>query len=132
MAHVRKKFDEAVGYDAARAKHVVGEIPKLYQTEKHIRENPSLTELESCQLRLREASPVLDDLKSYLVEEYGNVLCSSPIRKAMAYTLKLWDKLTVCLLNGQLQIDNNLIENCIRPIALGRKNYLFSGSHAAT
>jgi hypothetical protein len=131
MAHVRRKFNEAVNYDAVRAKHVVGEIAKLYQVEKKIRENPQLTELEICQRRLLEASPVLDKLKSYLVEEYGKVLPSSPIGKAIAYTLKLWDKLTVYLLHGQLQIDNNWIENMIRPIALGRKNYLFAGSHAA-
>jgi len=131
MAHVRRKFDEAVGYDAVRAKHVVGEIAKLYEVEKKIRENPQLTELEICQLRLLEASPVLDKLKSYLVEEYGNVLPSSPIGKAIAYTLKLWDKLTVYLYHGQLLIDNNGVENVIRPIALRRKNFLFAGSHSA-
>ncbi len=131
MAHVRRKFDEAVGYDAVRAKYVVGEIAKLYGIEKKIRENPNLTELEICQLRLLEASPVLDKLKSYLLKEYGNVLPSSPIGKAIAYTLKLWDKLTVYLYHGHLQIDNNGVENVIRPIALGRKNYLFAGSHSA-
>ncbi len=104
---------------------------KLYEVEKQIRENLILTELEICQLCLLEASPVLHDLKSYLLKEYGNVLPSSSIGKAIAYTLKLWDKLTVYLYHGQLQIDNNAVENIIRPIALGRKNYLFSGSHSA-
>ncbi|MBC7920428.1 MAG: transposase [Ferruginibacter sp.] len=51
--------------------------------------------------------------------------------KAIADTPKLWDRLTIYLYHGELQIDNNLIENCIRPIALGRKNYLFCGSYAA-
>ncbi len=55
----------------------------------------------------------------------------SPIGKAITYALKLWDRLTVYLYHGQLRIDNKLIENTIRPIALGRKNYLFAGSHAA-
>uniref|UniRef100_UPI0036F3D6B0 IS66 family transposase n=1 Tax=Xanthocytophaga flava TaxID=3048013 RepID=UPI0036F3D6B0 len=59
------------------------------------------------------------------------MLPNSPIGKAITYSLKLWDKLTVYLYHGQLQIDNNLIENCIRPIALGRKNHLFAGSYSA-
>jgi hypothetical protein len=130
IADVKRSFRHD-SYDAVRAKHVVAEIAKLYEVEKKIRENSQLTELEICQLRLLEASPVLDKLKSYLLKEYGNVLPSSPIGKAITYTLKLWDKLTVYLLHGQLQIDNNWIENMIRPIAIGRKNYLFCGSHAA-
>lgn len=49
--------------------------------------------------------------------------------KAIAYSLRRWEKLCIYATNGILQIDNNLIENSIRPIALGRKNYLFAGSH---
>ena len=54
---------------------------------------------------------------------------TSAIGKAFAYTLKRWDKLTKYVELGQVEIDNNLVENVIRPIALGRKNYLFAGSH---
>lgn len=131
MAHVRRKFDEAVGYDAHRAQYAVGEIAKLYAIEQHIRDHPDLEEVAICQLRLLEASPILEELKSWMETEYGKVLPNSPIGKAMAYALKLWNRLTVYLYHGQIQLDNNLIENAIRPIALGRKNYLFSGSHAA-
>ncbi|MBK7098131.1 MAG: transposase [Sphingobacteriales bacterium] len=57
------------------------------------------------------------------------VLPKSPFGKAIAYTLTRWQKLCVYTTDGILQIDNNLIENAIRPVALGRKNYLFAGSH---
>jgi hypothetical protein len=131
IAHVRRKFDEAVSNNAEVATYVVGEIAKLYLIEKQIREKPYLTEVEICQIRLQQASPIVDKLRIYLLKEYGGVLPNSPIGKAIAHTLGLWDKLTVYLYHGQLQLDNNWCENLIRPIALGRKNYLFSGSHAA-
>lgn len=53
----------------------------------------------------------------------------SLIGKAFAYSLRRWDKLCLYTTDGKLEIDNNLIENAIRPVALGRKNYLFAGSH---
>jgi transposase len=131
MAHVRRKFDEAVAYDAPRAQYAVAEIAKLYAIEQHLRDKPDLDEPAICQRRLLEAGPILETLKNWMQQAYGQVLPSSPIGKALAYALKLWNRLTVYLYHGALQIDNNLIENTIRPIALGRKNYLFSGSHAA-
>ncbi len=136
MAHVRRKFDEAVSYDAARATYAVAQIARLYAIEQHIRDAPDLDEPDICQKRLSEANPILEELKDWLDTEYGKVLPNSPIAvprrdKAITYARKLWDRLTVYLYHGHLQIDNNLIENAIRPIALGRKNFLFAGSHAA-
>ena len=131
MAHARRKFDEAFKYDSTRAKYVVAQIAKLYELEQEIRDAGGMDERAICQLRLKVAAPILEQLKAWLDTESSKVLPNSPIGKAISYTLKLWDRLTVYLYHGELQIDNNLIENCIRPIALGRKNYLFSGSHAA-
>jgi hypothetical protein len=54
-----------------------------------------------------------------------------PIGKALPYSINRWDELTAYLYDGTLEIDNNLVENAIRPLALGRKNYLFTGSHDA-
>ena len=54
----------------------------------------------------------------------------STIGKALSYSLQRWDKLCLYTTNGRLQIDNNLVENAIRPVAIGRKNYLFVGSHS--
>ena len=64
-------------------------------------------------------------------EQYPKVLPKSPIAKAIAYSLKLWNGLCAYTENGNYLIDNNPIENTIRPLALGRKNYLFAGSHSA-
>ena len=130
MAHIRRKFDEAVKYDQQRATWAVETIGKLYQIEKQIREAPTpLTESQIVEKRMTEASPILKELKEWMVLHYPQVLPSSPIGKAMAYALPLIDNMKYYTLHGELQLDNNLIENAIRPVALGRKNFLFAGTH---
>lgn len=130
MAHIRRKFDEAVKYDKDRASWAVGTIAQLYKIEKEIREaEVPLTEGQIVEKRMREALPVLTQLKEWMQQEYPRVLPGSPIGKAMAYALPLMDSMKFYTLHGELQIDNNLIENAIRPVALGRKNYLFAGTH---
>lgn len=64
-------------------------------------------------------------------QQYAQALPKSPIGKALAYSIKRWDKLTAYVNDGILSIDNNLAGNSIRPVAIGRKNYLFCGSHEA-
>ncbi len=130
MAHIRRKFDEAVHYDKDRASYAVEQIGELYAIEKHIREaSPSFSEDEIVALRRKRAIPILDEIKAWLLEEAPKVLPQSPIGKAIAYALPLWDKMYAYTLHGHLQIDNNGVENAIRPVALGRKNYLFAGTH---
>lgn len=130
MAHIRRKFDEAVHYDKERASYVVEQIAKLYGIEKYIREaEASLDENEIVILRRKQATPILNEIKDWLLAEYPKVLPQSPIGKAIAYALPLWDKMYAYTLHGHLLIDNNGVENAIRPIALGRKNYLFAGTH---
>lgn len=67
----------------------------------------------------------------WLQQQYVQVLPQSAIAKAMAYSLQRWEKLSAYVNDGRLNIDNNPVENSIRPVALGRKNYLFAGSHEA-
>jgi transposase len=130
MAHIRRKFDEAVNYDKDRATYAVESIGELYAIEKHIREaSPPLGEDEIVVLRRKRATPILDQIKEWLLAEYPKVLPQSPIGKAIAYALPLWDKMYSYTLHGHLLIDNNGVENAIRPVALGRKNYLFAGTH---
>lgn len=130
MAHIRRKFDEAVKYDKERASWAVNTIAKLYQIEKEIREAETpLTESQIVEKRMLEASAILTQLKAWMLEEYPKVLPSSPIGKAMAYALPLMDNMKFYTLHGDLQLDNNLVENAIRPVALGRKNFLFAGTH---
>ena len=69
--------------------------------------------------------------EQWMQEQIQQVPPKSKIAKAMAYSLNLWDRLIRYTENGDYLIDNNLIENTIRPVALGRKNYLFAGSHNA-
>lgn len=130
MAHIRRKFDEAVGYDKERATYAVEQIAKLYKIEKDIREAITpLSESEIVEVRRSQASPILHEIKQWMLAEYPKVLPSSPIGKAFSYALPLWDNMFYYTLHGHLQIDNNAIENAIRPISLGRKNYLFAGTH---
>jgi transposase len=63
------------------------------------------------------------------LESYKRVTPQSPIGKAISYSLQRWDKLSIYVSDGRLSIDNNFVENAIRPLAIGRKNYLFAGSH---
>jgi len=64
-----------------------------------------------------------------MLQEYQKVTPTSPIGKALSYSMKRWKELTEFVKDGRLEVDNNRIENQIRPIALGRKNFLFAGSH---
>jgi transposase len=130
MAHIRRRFDEAVYYDKERATHAVEQIGLLYGIEREVREaSPGLTETDIVKIRMEKATPIMRELKTWMLAAYPNVLPSSPIGKAIAYALPLWDNMQYYTLHGHLQIDNNEIENAIRPIALGRKNYLFAGTH---
>ncbi len=78
--------------------------------------------------RLEKSLPIINELGKWIGAENKKVLPKSAIGKAFSYTVGLWDSLQNYLYNGDLLIDNNLIENTIRPNALGRKNYLFAGS----
>ena len=76
----------------------------------------------------KESVPLLERIKKKLEEHIPGHLPQSPMRQAINYTLGLWKELNVYLQDGRLPIDNNLAEQAIRPIALGRKNWLFLGS----
>ena len=73
--------------------------------------------------------PIMDKIEDWLNEHAKQVLPRSAIGKAVGYMLNQWPRLERYVSDGRLEIDNNLIENLIRPVALGRKNYLFAGSH---
>ncbi len=128
MAHARRGFDKAKDYDKEKAVYALDMFQKLYAIEQTAREE-NLSPAERYELRLEMALPVLNELGKWMVEIYKTSHPKSPIGKAVAYCIPRWDNLLNYLLDGSLEIDNNLAENAIRPIALGRKNYLFAGSH---
>ncbi|MEO5643749.1 MAG: transposase [Bacteroidia bacterium] len=105
-------------------------MQKLYASERNIREAESpLSEEQIIALRHSESKPVLYEIKQWLADHLNVVTPSSPLGKAISYAYARWNKLSVYVNHAQLNIDNNLVENAIRPSVIGRKNYLFSGSH---
>lgn len=118
MAHARRKFDEAKDNDLQRATIALKYIQKLYKTERKAREE-ELSDEARKQLRITESIPVLQDLESWLKKELVKVFPKSAIGKAIAYTLNLWKRLKAYTEDGRYEIDNNLVENSIRPVALG-------------
>jgi transposase len=130
MAHARRKFYEAQGSDAVRAGYVLEQIQLLYQIEREGKEK-NLTEAEIAGLRQQEAIPILQSLGNWMKQAYTEVLPKSVIGKALGYSIERWDALCLYTTDGKLNIDNNPVENAIRPVAIGRKNYLFAGSHEA-
>ncbi|HVY73773.1 MAG TPA: IS66 family transposase [Puia sp.] len=128
MAHARRYFEKALDNDQERAEYFLKEVQKLYAIERRIREeNLQTTTIEH--LRRQEAVPILQSLKNWLAENYSQVLPKSKIGKAIAYSLARWDRLSLYVTDARLQLDNNTVENAMRPVALGRKNYLFAGSN---
>lgn len=128
MAHARRKFDEAKDNDLARASYVLTEIQKLYAIERHAK-TEALTKEQRLALRQEKSLEILSDLKVWMMDNYKMVLPKSVIGQALHYSLQRWGKLMLYTTNGNLEIDNNPVENTIRPVAIGRKNYLFAGSH---
>ena len=131
MAHARRQFHEALGNDRPRAEYALALFQQLYAIERRIKDQ-ALTGDAALQLRQQEALPILQTLKTWMEVEYPKVVVKkSPIAQAMAYFLPRWEKFCMYTRDARLHIDNNLVENAIRPVAVGRKNYLFAGSHEA-
>lgn len=130
MAHARRYFEKALEHDPPRAEHALEVFQKLYAIERRAME-ADLDGEQLLRLRQNEAVPILEDFKVWMEDNLSMVLPKSTIGKAFKYTLALWPRLTRYTQNGAWLIDNNQIENTIRPLALGRKNYLFAGSHPA-
>jgi len=129
-AHARRKFSEAEDSDRARAHYVLGEIQKLYAVEREIKEK-QLSAAETVTLRTEKSLPVIEGLQKWMLATRTALLPKSPMGKAIDYALSRIDALKTYTTDSRFQIDNNLTENAIRPVALGRKNYLFAGSHQA-
>jgi transposase len=128
IVHSRRNFVKALDFQKEKSVHVLDLIKELYKIEKSCKEENLSTEAIYYH-RQQESVPVLDKLKTYLLEQYQPNLPTNPFQKAVAYMLKRWEGLIEYTNRGYLLPDNNLIENQIRPLALGRKNFLFAGSH---
>ena len=127
-AHARRKFHEARTTDIARSTKAMAFISSIYDVEREMRD-AKLTADKIRDRRQRDSKPIVEALLNWLEREYGGaVLPKSPMGQAMAYVLGHRKAFMAYLGDGRLSIDNNLAERMIRPIVVGRKNFLFAGS----
>jgi len=129
-AHARRKFTEALKEDKSGASYALEQIGLLYGVET-MADDQGLDYQQRVELRSRLAYPILCAFEKWIVNYYPKAILQGRMYKALTYTYSLFQRLSRYHLDGRYQIDNNLVENAIRPLALGRKNYLFCGNHDA-
>jgi hypothetical protein len=128
FAHVRRKFfDVHAANGSPIAKEALDRLASLYGIETEARGRPPP---ERRRLRQQQSKPLLDDLKAWLAATRPKLSPKTELATAIRYALARWPALTRYLDDGRLEIDTNAAERAIRPLALGRKNYLFAGSDA--
>ena len=129
-AHCRRYFERSLSHDRERAEYAIEQIGMLYTVET-IADEEGADHERRAQLRQELAYPIIRGLEAWALNERDSVLPRSPIGKALGYLLGHIRQLSRYTTDGRYQIDNNFIENSVRPLALGRKNYLFCGNHDA-
>jgi hypothetical protein len=131
MAHARRKFADIVKITKSNglAHEAIRWFKSLYKIENEARENNLLSQ-ERFKLREEKSRPILTSFKLWLDNYLTKTPANSKIHAAINYALSNWEYLNNYLQDGRIEIDNNLLENAIRPFALGRKNWLFNGSPA--
>lgn len=129
-AHARRKFVEALDEDNVKATQALVYINKLYHVENTNKEL-QLCHDEIKARRQKESYPIIREFEKWLEDTWNKVLRTSRVSKAIQYTYTLLPRLARYVNDGRINIDNNLIENAIRPLAIGRKNYLFCGNDDA-
>ena len=130
MAHIRRKFEAALSENKEVADRFLGDIQRLYRIERACDEAGCTPEQRKAK-RQELAKPIMDSLKMWMETEGIKYSESSLTGTAVTYAYTRWDNMMHYLEDGRIRIDNNLAENEIRPITLGRKNYLFCGNHEA-
>lgn len=125
-AHARRKFFELhVANKSQIAEQALAFIGQLYEIERMV---AGASEEERLRIRQTQSRPVMEKLQRWLQEHRAKVPEGSATAKAIDYSLRRWQALIGFIDNAQVPIDNNWIENQMRPVALGRKNWLFAGS----
>jgi transposase len=126
MAHARRKFHDLwIHHTSPLGEQALKFFMKLYEVEREVRE---LTAAERKAIRLEKTKPIADALHQWLTQQRQKVPDGSATAKAIDYSLNRWKALMRFIEDGALPIDNNWVENQIRPIAIGRNNWLFAGS----
>jgi hypothetical protein len=126
MAHIRRKFfDLVVAHQSPIAIQAVERIRSLYKIEEQIRGRPAD---ERRQVRNARARPLFESMRRWLEDSRVKLAPKSETAAAIRYALSLWDPLSRYLDDGRIELDNLIAERALRPIAVGRRNYLFAGS----
>ena len=131
MAHARRKFADIIKISKTNglAHEAIKFFKAVYKIEKEAREANASPSYRVA-LRDEKAKPILTAFKTWLDSNLTKIPVQSKIGEAIRYTLSNWELLNIYLRDGRIEIDNNLLENAIRPFAVGRKNWLFHGSPA--
>lgn len=129
-AHARRKFVDALNENNRLATEALCFIRKIYKVESDA-DKAGLNADERKEQRLKISYPTIRLFETWMKETYLKVLPNSKMGDAIEYTYSLLPRLSRYVNDGRINIDNNLIENAIRPLALGRKNYLFCGNDAS-
>lgn len=127
MAHVRRKFENALE-TTPEAQKALDYIALLYMLEGNLKAEEADHE-QIRKEREQKAYPILQQMESWMKQTYNSCTPKSPLGKAISYAFGMWPRISRYCKEGYFQIDNNGVENAIRPITLGRKNYLFSGNN---
>src|SRR6202521_6232264 len=127
MAQARRYFKEALPTAAVPCAQTLAIVKQLYGIERAASDR-QLDATARQRLRQEQALPILEKLHAYLQEKRGAALPKNPLGAAIGYALRNWVALTRYTEDGRIKIDNNGAEQALRPIVLGRKNWLFAGS----
>jgi len=126
LAHARRKFFDLHAANKSQiAEFALEQFARVYEVERQVKE---LDAAQRTAVRREQSKPLLDALQQWMSLQRQKVPDSSATAKALDYSLRRWTALTRFVDDGQLPVDNNWIENQIRPIAIGRNNWLFAGS----
>jgi len=129
-AHARRRFHEALEESPGQASWVLRQIQHLYRIEEELRRQSAGPALRAA-VRGAQSAMVLCRIEKALRLKLPAHRPTSQMGKAIGYTLSLWEQLLVYVADGRVEIDNNLVENAIRPTAIGKKNFLFFGDPEA-
>jgi hypothetical protein len=126
LAHARRKFVDVYKTTQSPFAHeVIERLQAVYAIEAEIR---GLSAEQRLAARRTRAAPLMEALKARLIAMAGQLFSQSPLAGAINYSLNHWEGLTLFLSDGRVEVDTNTVERSMRPIAMGRRNSLFSGS----
>jgi transposase len=130
MDHVRRRFESALDYDRSRATHALDMMGPWYEVERHAKEDGVSLD-ERFARRTQVSVHAMRVFGGWLSAEFPKVLPKSPIGQALSYALSQWPFFDPFMNDPRIEISSILVENAIRPVAIGRNNYMFCGSHEA-